>query len=250
MIIKFEHHENNYEADLSKPLDISIPMFSGAQNPNAFHINNPSFEPVRVGSFIGSVMEGGACNCEDLKLNAHGNGTHTECVGHISKERITINQTLKNFYAIAQVISVLPQQLANGDFMVTNESIAKQYNQTANAVIIRTLPNDDSKKMNQYSGNNPTYLEPALGEFLAKEQVKNLLVDLPSVDREEDGGTLATHHAYWQYPHQTRMDATITELIYVNNEIMDGIYLLNIQIASFESDASPSKPVLYQIKKV
>ena len=94
MIIQFKHKEKNYEANLLMPFDLSIPLFSGVQNPNAFHIDNPLFEPIKVGTFIGSVIDGGACNCENLKLNAHGNGTHTECVGHISKERITINQTL------------------------------------------------------------------------------------------------------------------------------------------------------------
>ncbi len=38
-----------------------------------------------------------------------------------------------------------------------------------------------------------------------------------------------------------------TELIFVRDEVEDGSYLLNLQIASFENDASPSKPVLYKI---
>lgn len=247
MIIEFEHNGNKYSANLAEPFDISLPLFSGEHNPNAFHIAHPKFEPVKVGSFVGSVQEGGACNCENLFLNAHGNGTHTECVGHISKERITINQTLKQFFAIAQVISVTPNQIENGDWIVTNESIAKHFSKTANALVIRTLPNSNDKKLGQYSGNNPTYLEPALGTFLAINNVKHLLVDLPSVDREEDGGALATHHAFWQYPHQTRMDATITEMVFVDDSIADGLYLINLQIASFESDASPSKPVLYKL---
>jgi arylformamidase len=82
---------------------------------------------------------------------------------------------------------------------------------------------------------------------LAKNKVKHLLLDLPSVDREEDGGALAAHKAFWQYPESIRMDATITELIYVPNHVGDGLYLLNLQIASFESDASPSKPILYHL---
>jgi hypothetical protein len=36
-------------------------------------------------------------------------------------------------------------------------------------------------------------------------------------------------------------------MIFVNNEVKDGSYILNLQMASFENDASPSKPVLYQI---
>ena len=44
-----------------------------------------------------------------------------------------------------------------------------------------------------------------------------------------------------------RLDSTITELIYVNDSVSNGTYLLNLQIASFENDASPSKPILYKI---
>ena len=73
---------------------------------------------------------------------------------------------------------------------------------------------------------------------------------MPSIDKERDDGKLLAHHAFWQYPNNTKQDRTITELIYVHNNIMDGAYLLNIQIASFENDASPSKPVLYNLKGI
>ena len=46
------------------------------------------------------------------------------------------------------------------------------------------------------------------------------------------------------------MDATITEMIFVQDAIEDGTYLLNLQIASFENDASPSKPILYAIENL
>ena len=78
--------------------------------------------------------------------------------------------------------------------------------------------------------------------------VKHLLLDLPSVDREEDGGALLGHKAFWQYPENARNNCTITELIYVPDRILDGDYLLNLQIASLELDVSPSKPLLYVIK--
>jgi hypothetical protein len=44
-----------------------------------------------------------------------------------------------------------------------------------------------------------------------------------------------------------RINATITELIFVEEKVLDGSYLLNLTIASFENDASPSKPVLYAL---
>jgi len=73
------------------------------------------------------------------------------------------------------------------------------------------------------------------------------LVDMPSVDREEDQGKLLAHHAFWNYPKQPRMHATITEMIYADSSIADGMYMLNLQVASFRNDAAPSRPVLYRL---
>jgi len=84
-------------------------------------------------------------------------------------------------------------------------------------------------------------------QLLVKKGIKHLLVDLPSVDREEDGGELKAHKAFWNFNDKVRKDATITELIYVPNKVKDGTYLLNLQIAPFENDATPSKPILYKI---
>ena len=89
--------------------------------------------------------------------------------------------------------------------------------------------------------------------FIRESGIQHLLIDLPSVDREEDEGKLLAHKAFWNVKdvntlnEDARLNCTITELIYVDNAILDGSYILNLQIASFENDASPSKPVLYKI---
>ncbi|MDP4685384.1 MAG: cyclase family protein, partial [Salibacteraceae bacterium] len=113
------------------------------------------------------------------------------------------------------------------------------------ALILRTLPNSDKKLFTNYSSSNPPYIEAASAAWMREQNIKHLLLDLPSVDREEDGGALAAHKAFWNYPENPRMDATITELIYVPNEVADGEYLLNLQVAPIENDASPSRPVLF-----
>ena len=77
--------------------------------------------------------------------------------------------------------------------------------------------------------------------------VKHLLIDLPSVDKEKDDGALLAHKAFWNIPKAPRLDATITEFIYVPDTIEDGTYLLNLMIAPFHNDATPSKPILYKI---
>jgi kynurenine formamidase len=243
-----EWNDKKFQIDFSKPTDISISMRSGSVNPNAFHIPHPRFEPIQVGDFIGSVAMGSGANCENLLINAHGNGTHTECIGHITKERISINQTLKQFHVVAQVITILPIQIPNGDWVLMANDIEQQLIPGIEAIIIRTSPNSENKLTQIYSGNNPTYLEPALAALIAKHGIQHLLVDLPSVDAEEDAGAMLAHKAFWQYPANPRMEATISEMIFVPNEMNDGIYFLNLQIASLETDASPSKPVLYQLE--
>ena len=79
--------------------------------------------------------------------------------------------------------------------------------------------------------------------------VKHLLIDLPSVDREQDGGRLISHRAFWNYPKEIDLKRTITELIYVDNAINDDLYLLNLSLANIVNDASPSRPILYKFLK-
>ncbi|HYF04323.1 MAG TPA: cyclase family protein [Patescibacteria group bacterium] len=239
------------EIDLLKPIDISLPVRNSAAGVNAFYLAEPTFEPFRMGSFVGSVSEGGACNCETITLSPHGNGTHTECIGHISRERITIYDSLKEFHFFARLITIYPE-VSGADSIITKESLIESFKnrpflKECRALIIRTLPNEPFKKSKKYSGTNPIYISPDAMKEILSFGVEHLLVDFPSVDREEDGGLLQSHHIFWQYPETPRSTATITELIYVPDNIDDGEYLLNLQISSLESDASPSKPVLYEI---
>jgi kynurenine formamidase len=199
------------------------------------------------------VAQGGSTNYQRVHVTPHGNGTHTECYGHISPDpAVTLNQCLRRFLFVARVVSVTPRPQPNGDFVVTladlQAALAAQPDRAIpEALVLRTLPNDAAKRTRQYSGTNPTYIEPALAHFLVKQNVQHFLLDLPSVDREEDAGQLLAHHAFWCYPAEPRCGATITELIFVPDEAADGLYLLNIQVTSLELDASPSKPVLYRL---
>jgi arylformamidase len=250
MNIHLNHKGETYIADLSKPLDISIPLIPGSDSPNCFWAPLFDAAPVRSGDWVGDVNEGGGVNFKNVQLNPHGNGTHTECVGHISKENITINSVLKNFHHIAQVISIFPQKLDNEDKVITKQQIIDALgDEIPDAVIIRTLPNGIEKMKRIYSGTNPAYVDHNAISYLVDHGIKHLLLDLPSVDREEDGGKLLAHKAFWEYPQIIDTQKTISEMIFVDNVIPDGLYLLNLQIVSFEIDASPSKPVVYRMEK-
>jgi len=236
---------NGSRFDLSKPIDISTPLHTGEPQINCYSAPPFATAPVVLGNFIGDIKQGGLLNYKNVFLNPHGNGTHTECVAHIADLPVTINQVLKQFHCIATLITITPQLQQNGDHMITREQVEEKYREDTSALIIRTQPNTSEKLSRNYNNTNPAYLHHDAAAFIRDQNVQHLLIDLPSLDREEDGGKLLAHRAFWHYPEKTRTEATITELIYVDDVIADGIYLLNLQIAAFELDAAPSKPVLF-----
>lgn len=246
----FVHGTDLYRADISKPLEIGIPLQHGAQNPNCYWADDPKLETIRMGDFVGSVAEGGAVNYQKFTFSPHGNGTHTECYGHISNDGASTAYLVKDFHAMCRVVSVEPE-LINGDMVITLAAFKAELDRIdSEAIAIRTMPNGVNGITRKYSGTNPPYLDSALTAYLAKHQVIHLLVDLPSVDKEVDGGALLAHKAFWQFPKQTRKQATITELIYIPNHLEDGLYLLNLQLTTLVADASPSRPILFPISKL
>ncbi|RZJ53037.1 MAG: cyclase family protein [Flavobacterium sp.] len=245
---------NNFEIDLSKPIDISIPLTNTDENPIAWYIEKPVIEPVVFGDWIGKVSEGkSSTNFNNIFFNPHGHGTHTECLGHITREFYSINQSLKQFFFFGKLITVKPEKHGD-DFIISKQQIVTALNGSKpEAIIIRTLPNEKDKKSRKYSNTNPPYLAEDAAIFIRESEIQHLLIDLPSVDKEHDEGKLLAHKAFWNVKDieilndDARLNATITEMIYVPDEVKDGDYFLNLQIASFENDASPSKPILYTI---
>ena len=247
MKAKITIHDEIKTVDLSKPLDISIVLKDSKDNPLAWYLAPPSIEPVSQDDWVGKVSEGASVNFNTIFFNPHAHGTHTECVGHISKEFYSVNEALKTFFFTAEVISVTPIKKGD-DLVIASEEIKKKLtDKKPEAVVIRTLPNPLDKKTKQYSHSNWPYLSEETALFLRSIGVKHLLIDQPSVDKEKDDGKLVAHKAFWNYPAKPRHDCTITEFIYVPNTVKDGAYLLNLQMAPFENDASPSRPVLYRL---
>lgn len=269
MIIKFDINNSEYRIDSGDGIDISIPLLFDGEQPNIYDVEQASSKTFESKEFIGDTRRGGSCNFEEYKLIPHCNGTHTECVGHISEERIYINETLKEQLILATLITISPVNAnetgdnysphkVKTDRLITKRSIEHAmgaYNRDfLEGLIVRTLPNDDSKKSRKYSENPPPYFSIDAMKLVKELNVKHLLVDIPSVDRARDEGRMTVHHMFWDVMQGShKVDKanhslkTITEMIYVPDSVKDGIYLLNLQIAPFTSDASPSRPILYKI---
>ena len=238
---------NGNKIDFNNGFDLSITLSSDEKNPRAWYVDAPKFEPVQANGWIGAVAEGGSVNFRDIFFNPHGHGTHTECLGHITKEVHSINEHLQNWFFKAQVISVLPKKI-NDDWVITPDCFP-EINDNITALIVRTLPNDNSKLSKNYSDSNPPYFSTDCLVILEEKNIAHLLIDLPSVDREKDDGKLAFHHGFWQVPDNPQFHKTITEFIFVPDIVVDGLYLLNLQVAPFQNDAAPSRPVIFPFLK-
>lgn len=245
MIARLQLGERELAIDLDKPLDISIPMRSGADNPNAWYVGHPEFKPVKLDDWEGAVRAGAAVNFTSMHIIPHAHGTHTESLGHITAEQHSVNQSFHRYFYLAQVVSVSPES-KNGDALIGSHQL-QDHLKEVEAVVIRTLPNDNDKLSKQYSYSNWPYLTKEAAAMLCRKGVQHLLIDTPSVDREEDEGKLAAHRAFWDMDGMPREHATITEFIFVEDKIQDGQYVLELQLPNIESDAVPSRPVLYQI---
>ncbi|MCB0271615.1 MAG: cyclase family protein [Bdellovibrionales bacterium] len=239
-IVEIEHAK----FDLSRPVDISIPLSFG-KSVTAFGVGQPQRTHFEAGGFVGDVSKGGSCNCDQITLIPHCQTTHTECVSHILHDGPYIHETIAPYFGLAELVSVD----SNG---VTKDKLSKVVrSKNISALIIRSLPNADTKKSFQYQGHSNFMSVDAI-EFCNDLGVEHLLVDFPSIDPMEDGGKLLAHRTFWNVPSGTNskqsdiwFHKSVTELVYVSNEVPDGVYLLNLQVAAMELDAAPARPILY-----
>ncbi len=269
MIFSAQINNRNYKIDLENPIDISIPLiFDGAQ-PNAFGVETATSKPCEAGDLIGDTRRGGSCNFEQVKFIPHCNGTHTESVGHITNQRISIHESLEDTLIPSTLITVEPVgafdtdetysvNLEKEDKLITKKSLenalGKADEDFLQGLVIRTLPNEESKLRRRYSENLPPFFSTEAMRFIAEKKVKHLLVDMPSIDRTFDEGKLSNHRIFWniepgsfELTGKSFPNRTITEMIFAANSVEDGKYILNLQIAAFIADASPSRPVLFQV---
>lgn len=224
-----------------------------ANGARAWYVDRMRIAPVLLPYVTGSVALGGAVNFNEIRFNPHGHGTHTETVGHIAKTEYPISAIKLPFLMPTRLITIRPEEYEHTfrgqrakDLWVTKAQLIQALqDHRPTALVVRTTPNTADKCTINYSGTNFCYFEPAGLAWLAEIGVQHLLVDLPSVDREEDEGLLLAHRAFWQYPANTRTEATITELVYIPDQIIDGAYLLHLGIMPLRNDAAPSTPTLF-----
>jgi len=256
--------------DLSTPVSLAIDLDFSARQPRHFGAPPASSRPFAVPGFSGSVEHGASCNCQTLTLIPHCNGTHTECVGHLTRERADAYRVTPPGLLPALLISVEPVDAKAtdestepapqpGDLLITRRAIDTIWGKLAPAfeprgLVIRTLPNSPAKQHEDYTNTTPPYLSREAAESLVERGIEHVVVDLPSIDRSHDEGRLTAHRIFFGLPRGSttlaaaaRPHATVTELAYIPDTAPDGPYLLELQVPALAGDAVPSRPLLYPL---
>lgn len=253
--------------DLAHSHDLSVELdFDG---PQARHFGAPraSSRPFSVPGFAGSVEGGASCNCGIVTLIPHCNGTHTECVGHLTRESMHAHRIVPRGFVPALLLSVKPVAATAtrestdpvprpDDPLVTGAALRAAWPGSPpfapRALVIRTLPNEPAKRTRDYTGTTPPYLTRDAAQYLLERGIEHLVVDLPSIDRAQDEGLLTAHRVFFGLPpaqtalaRATRPHCTVTELAYVPEAVVDGPYLLQLHTPAINGDAVPSRPLLY-----
>ncbi|MCC6841340.1 MAG: cyclase family protein [Flavobacteriales bacterium] len=249
MIAEITHQGRTWRIALDKPIDLSIPLDANSGGPRAWYVGAPAFTPVNDGQRDYTVAAGASVNFRNVSFNPHGNGTHTESVGHIARTIHPVGNLFQRYWFTAQLVSVLPQERSTPEGaarVITLEQLRNLVGERPpEALVVRTWPNEAEKRIRNWSNTDPPFVEAEACRWLRSIGVNHLLLDLPSVDRERDEGKLAAHHAFWDHPRTTDLGRTITEMIFVPNAVPDGDYLLELQVPHFINDAAPSRPLLY-----
>lgn len=253
MIAEFHFDSGTMKVDLDRCIDLSDPFSDQGNGVKAWGVDHPRFSIVRREGFVGSIEEGGPVNFRELFFNPHGNGTHTECLGHITETIHSIDRRLQRTFHRALLLNISPAILEEdeaigekGDAIIRpGQLVAElQGDERITALIVKTEPYPDGRPRN-FSGSNPPYFHPDAMKMLRKYGIFHLLTDLPSVDKENDGGKLLAHHAFWNVPEAPDLERTISELIHVPDGTAEGHYMLDLQIAPVQNDAAPSRPLLF-----
>lgn len=248
----------DYRIDPAQGRDIAIPVSFGGRGVTAFGAAHANAAPYTAEGFTGDVAKGGSCNCSMVHFSPHLHGTHTEGVGHIAKDFFPVTAVMPESFVAATLVSIAPQE-EDGEKLITKQALETALKDAEHdfldALVIRTLPNGVEKRSHNYDGKEiPPYFTGEAMAYILMAGVRHLLVDLPSIDRMDDGGALENHRIFWNVPDGVSeispamaSENTVTELIYVPDDIRDGRYILNLQLAAFAADAAPSRPVLYEV---
>lgn len=263
-------HGEDIRIDLGRGKSLAINLDPHGLQPSFFAPGPATTRPLQVGDYIGDVAQGGSCNAEVLEYIPHCHGTHTECRAHLQKDAGHVLDLIDQKPCLAALISLHGTAAGETEESGVSRTQPKERLLTLDelrthadaftthridALIIRTLPNDDSKRQRNYAdaAAYPVLSRESIN-WLAAQNLAHLLIDTPSLDRAQDSGQLVNHRSWWGLSESSgthdaiHASRSVTEMIFVPDGVLDGHYWLNIELQPLIADAVSSRPVIYPVE--
>ncbi len=258
MELTLTQNDKSYQVDLNSGVCLAIPYHYNGAQPNFYNVPKGTAEPFKQDDYVGRVTDHVGCNVMVVQQNIHCTGTHTECAGHISNEPISIHDILNHVYFIADLISVVPVQffstqekyhlpIKDNEPVITREMVQGKISENSIGLVVRTMPNSRRKIEKKYNSLNTPFFTTEAIEYICETGIKHLVVDIPTIDRTDDGGRLGNHHIFFET--EPPYEKTITEMAFIDNGVPDGRYCMTIEIPPMMLDAAPSRPFIFDIKE-
>ncbi len=202
-----------------EPKSVSREIYfkEGARSPNAFYLSPITSKTVEFeGQFVGDVKRSGSCNVDTLRYVPHAI-THLETSAHILSPDVgppTVKDIpLENLSGVVYLMDLSHLGTTEGESVPWDvvreklEKIALPVSMLALKTRASLLPRDYD-----FSGKDFLSLAPETAKGIhdyrfpldSKKTVFNridcLIVDLPSIDPESDGGKLSAHRNFFGLP--------------------------------------------------
>lgn len=263
-------HDEDLRIDLARGTSLAITLDPHGPQPSFFAPGPAIARPLQVGDYVGDVSRGGSCNAEVIEYIPHCHGTHTECLGHLVHGAGHVLELIDQKPCLAALVSMhgtpagqtgesCDARTGPQELLLTLEELQSHRDafsiHAIDALIIRTLPNEFSKRTRNYADGDayPVLSSECIG-WLAGQNLSHLLIDTPSLDRAHDSGRLANHRCWWGLGDKDmivvpgRATRSVTEMIFVPGGMSDGHYWLNIELQPLIGDAVSSRPVIYPVE--
>jgi kynurenine formamidase len=260
-----------------EPINLALPLDFDGEQPDAFGLPRACRTPYTAGDFVARVAQGASINCDLVTLAPHGNGTHTETAWHILHAPLPLDalQLAPLIPAALLTVEIMTLEASGesytagelGDRVVSARAIMQAWQalgapaEFAQALALRCADEEGGQGA-RWSGQDPPYLTAEAMRVVRALGVQHLLIDVPSVDREQDQGLLECHRVFWELPPRAlaplaplpadhpAIGRTITELIDAPAQQADAFGLLNLQIPRWRLDAAPSWPRLFLLEEI
>lgn len=189
--------------------------------------------PFRKESLYSADLNSG-CNCSVLTYCPHAHGTHIETSAHISSVGLDPREVCKALKPLIPAILIEYTELQDARGLDHIRAVCIRF-----GVMCKLF----SEGIFDFTGTNPPCLLPEEIALIQNRfpSMQVLLVDLPSVDPESDGGALRAHRQFFS----KAASIGIVELCLLPEALPACEYALSLNIAYLEGDATPCSPVLY-----